>query len=270
MKSFLCLIAVCVQSEEIDTVSLLQTRKPTKEDVGSMIYTAGQNFVVQDVQDKPKVERFIADLTSFVQGGGLSSEEALLQRASRSGRMEPLVEAFADMSSPTQSALVEAGSVIYKAMPEIQQIALAQHLEGSKALDAAMVGKTKSRNFVENGMTVKETTTQNGHHYHRHRYEHNGRGGNAKTSTVSQTGNVRHTHDTSHDYNANTGRTATSTNTGTSGAGYTHNHQHDHVNTNTRTDTDTSTMTLGAGGISGHSTITEHNKVTGKTYTATR
>jgi len=270
MKSLLCLIAVCVQSEEIDTVSLLQTRKPTKEDVGSMIYTAGQNFVVQDVQDKPKVERFIADLQSFVQGGGLSSEEALLQRASRSGRMEPLVEAFADMSSPTQSALVEAGSVIYKAMPEIQQIALAQHLEGSKALDAAMVGKTKTRNFWEGGMKVKETETRNGHHYHKHRYEHNGRGGNAKTSTVSQTGNVRHTHDTSHNYNANNGRTATRTDTATSGTGYAHSHSTDHVNTNQKTETDTATLTVGAGKASGHSTSTEHNKVTGKTYTATR
>jgi hypothetical protein len=231
MKGLICLMVLSVQSQDFDPVSLLQTKKASKDNLGSMINTAAQNIDVQDVQDQPKVESFIANLQTFVQGGGLSSEEALLQRASRSGQMEPLVVAFADMSSPTQTALLEAGSAIFKVMPETQQIALAQHLAGSKAMDSALTGKTTSKNFwdVDRGMQVKETETRNGHHYHKHTYRHNGRGGNAQTETVSHTGHHRHEHKTSHSYKNGKTETSTDTSSQTGNVKHTHGHDHDHL-----------------------------------------
>jgi len=275
MKGLICLMVLSVQSQEFDPVSLLQTKKASKDNLGSMIKTAAQNIEVQDVQDQPKVESFIANLQTFVQGGGLSSEEALLQRASRSGQMEPLVVAFADMSSPTQTALLEAGSAIFKVMPETQQIALAQHLAASKAMDSALTGKTTSKNFwdVDRGMQVKETETRNGHHYHKHTYRHNGRGGNAQTETVSQTGNVRHEHKTSHRFQ--NGQTETDTDTSSQSGNIKHTHGHDtyhshNVNTG-RTDTDTGTDTVSRTGntVSSHSHETGHTETKGSTGTFT-
>lgn len=243
MKFVVCwLLASAVAATE-EASSLLQTKKGKDASLDAMISSARRELKLEDKGDVDKVDQFVSGLLSMARPAE-SQDEALLRRASQNTAIKERVGEFEAMSTATQAALFQAGSSIYKAMPETQRIALIGHLDNSGALESAAAAKTRTYKNFEHGVETKVTETRNGKYYHKHahssrgtttessvagkwshshNYRHNGQGGNARTNTASSAGDWSHSHSHSHI----NGRTNTATRTATAGQ-HSHTHSHSH------------------------------------------
>lgn len=261
MKFVVCWLLASAVAATDDASSLLQTKKAKDSSLDAMISSARRELNIKDKGELDKVDQFVSGLLSMTRPAE-SQDEALLRRASQNAAIKTRVGEFEAMSTGTQAALVQAGSSIYKAMPETQQIALIGHLEDSGALESAVAAKTRTFTNFEHGVETKVTETRNGKYYHKHAhssrgtttetsvagkyshkhdYRHNGRGGNARTNTASSTGDWSHAHSHSHV----NGVTNTATATVTRGE-HSHSHTHSH-NPGVGTATNTETWSDGVG-----------------------